>query len=130
VNDDTWQRFEPDAVSGQADVLVIGFVEDGGGGDGDIWAVTQGAGLRRFDGDLWYDATPDGMSPSLTAFHQHDGELWLGAWATLAYYDGDTWQFITADNGLLADQVVAIYVDADGGLWVSLPTAIQRYWLP
>lgn len=121
--DDTWQ------VYSSADVPRLGspvndlVVDD----DGEVWIVTGGEHLLRFDGS-WTTVSSrsaDRDSPLLTVLPNGlavdpAGTLWASTWENgVSAYDGTTWQHHTEGVPAMTGNVAAA---PDGTVWVGSET--------
>jgi ligand-binding sensor domain-containing protein len=100
---------------------------------GSLWAATE-AGVQRLAaggedaaddaGDaasLIFDAANSGISPlGVQTLHPGaGGGIWVGGRQGAAFYDGETWQALSVEEGLAADSVQAITVDGQGRTWLG-----------
>jgi ligand-binding sensor domain-containing protein/tRNA A-37 threonylcarbamoyl transferase component Bud32 len=100
------------------------------GGDGALWFTHQGTGLSRYDpaSDTWQVfGTAQGALdwPSLPAVDS-DGNLWIGEYGELLYYDGQTWQPFTSPE--LADvEIYAIAMGPNDVKWLVTDGGLLRH---
>jgi ligand-binding sensor domain-containing protein len=97
--------------------------------DGSLWVLAIGdlyhldeAGWSRFS---WPDAWIKRMAVS------PDSTVWVGA-EDLGHFDPSTgaWQTFTTADGLVHQDVEAIYVTAEGDVWIGTEAGLSRYVPP
>jgi ligand-binding sensor domain-containing protein len=89
--------------------------------NGDVWAGTWGAGLSRFDGEIWKTFTVADGLPSNHVFALHTdeaGRLWVGTNRGLAIRDGDDFKIYGSESGLNVQSVFSIATSGDAA-WVG-----------
>jgi signal transduction histidine kinase/ligand-binding sensor domain-containing protein len=92
---------------------------------GDVWAGTDGAGLRRirnYEIVATYNTKNSALPNDIikVLFEDRAGRIWIGTYGGLAVLDetgGIT--VYTVKEGLGSDRVRSIYEDADGVMWIG-----------
>jgi len=57
-----------------------------------------------------------------------DGKIWAGTWGGgVSFFDGETWQSLTSEDGLAGDIVYSIAQDADGVFWFGTNRGLSRF---
>jgi ligand-binding sensor domain-containing protein len=98
--------------------------------DGALWFTHPGTGLSRYqpEGDAWQVFGQAGGAldwPSIPAVDSN-GNLWIGDYGELAYYDGQGWQSFTAPE--LADvSIYAIEIGPDDVQWLVVDGGLMRH---
>lgn len=91
--------------------------------NGQPWAGTWGGGVSHFDGDHWTTYTTVEGLPGNHIFMLHKdvvtGQLWIGTNKGLALWQDGKFKVMTADDGLMADNVFAMATAPDGGKWIG-----------
>ena len=108
--------------------------------DGLLWIGTEG-GISRFDGQTWTNyTTQDGLLNNyVTALAiDQQGRVWAGLGrecpdhlpeclsGSLSVFDGQIWQPVGPDEGLLGQEVTALAVDQANHLWVGTDAGLSR----
>jgi len=86
-----------------------------------IWAGTRGEGLFQFM-SYYFQPVADAQKIGreiYVLFEDRAGKIWAGGENGLGSFDGTTWNFFTAHDGLPASAVRAIAEDASGNLWLG-----------
>lgn len=127
----TIETARPRAVYGPADGLAAGQVfrlfEDS---RSHIWVSTTSSttsGLARWEPALgrFRDVAGSPGLPSVKDDLAHsfgedvEGRIWIGFTSGVARYEGDRFQFFTADDGLPPGPILDIHVDRSGRLWLA-----------
>jgi ligand-binding sensor domain-containing protein len=107
---------------GLASAAVTCVREDAHGG---IWAATN-AGLNRLEGSRFVDAGLYGKS-LLNICFDAEGRLWAGAWRAShsggglhrLEPDGGGWTAFSKRDGLPGLEILKVFEDSRGGLWVG-----------
>jgi ligand-binding sensor domain-containing protein len=100
------------------------------GQDGALWFTHPGTGLSRYrpESDAWQtfgEAAGALDWPSVPALDEQ-GNLWIGDYGELAWYDGQAWQRFSPPE--LADlQIYAIQIGRDGVQWLATDGGLLRY---
>ncbi len=120
-----WRIFD-DLPGWPDDVSVEVLLEDS---RREIWAGTP-SGALRFDGQRWARIIPD---TRITEFVEGPpGIIWIGTEEGLTRYDlesRDRETFNSENSGMAADWVRDLYIDQDGGLWISTFTSnLELLW--
>jgi ligand-binding sensor domain-containing protein/serine phosphatase RsbU (regulator of sigma subunit) len=92
------------------------------GNDGRLWAGTESNGLFHQDkkGLFVPVATAgDRMARQIHALAQHRHETWVGTANGIFILDGDHLRHLTTENGLLHNQVNALFADDRGEVWAA-----------
>jgi ligand-binding sensor domain-containing protein len=112
----TWESLLPTSIAVTQDGGVL--IGQSPMGEGGVWA---------FDGDNWQRLAG---SPSCLREMVSDGEgtIWaVGCEANVLYrWAGDTWNEITAADGLPSGRVAGIATSTTGELWVAAESGISR----
>ena len=93
--------------------------------DGSLWAgFNDAAGVVRIRDRrvLHYYGEQDGLGKCIVTslLEDRSGVLWAGCQRGLASFDGRTWRFVDAHQGMPADVgVSSLYEDRRGALWVG-----------
>jgi serine/threonine protein kinase/ligand-binding sensor domain-containing protein len=99
------------------------------GPDGALWFAHPGSGLSRYvpQDDVWQsfgeaEGALDWPAPAIDG----EGNLWIGDYAQLARYDGQTWQRFSPPE--LEDlEIWAIEIDNAGALWIVTNGGLVRH---
>lgn len=89
---------------------------------GALWLATE-AGIQRLNGvEKAATVLPleeGGIDPAAVQSLYPDGQggLWVGTTAGAFLFDGEAWQSLTIDDGLVSNIVQAIVVDGRGRVW-------------
>jgi signal transduction histidine kinase/ligand-binding sensor domain-containing protein len=91
---------------------------------GDLWFGTE-SGVTRYDGKTFTAFAFPSQASVVSIGQDREGKLWFSLlrWSQRMYamvcYDGKTFAFFTAEDGLPFDKLwtYAIYVDQEGNLW-------------
>ena len=102
-------------VDGLAGDWVSTFFEDG---QGRFWIGTQG-GISEFDGRSFERRSTTFGSNIRAIVQDGDGLIWIATSRGLATYDGEEFANYTIEEGLPSDNITALYLAADGTLWVG-----------
>lgn len=141
----TWgngvHRFDPSKEGGSGRYEFASFLQDQGAtydrgdhrnavqsivedGDGNVWLTSMShGGVQRFDGERW--SVLEGPSDDMV-FSAHvgrDGDLWFGMLGNdrggLDRFDGRSFTYYDEADGLRSNNVVGIFEDRDGVLWLA-----------
>ncbi|MEZ4986809.1 MAG: two-component regulator propeller domain-containing protein [Saprospiraceae bacterium] len=92
---------------------------------GDIWLATFG-GLFKYDGNSFTNILKEGSFFSI--LKDSNGNLWFGAIGSGVYlYNGEFFQNFTTDDGLVNNEIVCIYEDKMGNIWLGANGGVSRY---
>ena len=105
---------------------------------GTHYSDREGGGLNLFDGQAWSalpdfpsdhpDRNPEALSNFVNAVLQtDDGTLWVATTNGLGRYDGSAWTRFTTDDGLPANMVYTLFLDANGELWAGTDAGAARF---
>ena len=90
---------------------------------GDLWMVTSGGGVCRFDGGQFTNfTTRDGLASTTlwSILEDRNGHLWFGTDDQgVSCYDGQRFVNFTTEDGLAGNGIGAIFEDRDGHLWFT-----------
>jgi signal transduction histidine kinase len=112
---------------------IVSLVRDS---DGSLWVGIAnpgpGLGLEKFDGHNSrpfiarnFDSSKIGVSTLLMDRHQN---LWVGTWGDGLYrIHGETVDHFRVVDGLSSDNVVELYEDREGILWVVTPNGLDSF---
>jgi len=107
---------------GLLDTAIWSLAEDH---DGNIWvASSKGVTLLHQKENYRAERFPLGFVGSVYA--SRDGEIWLGSFQGLRYYDGKDFRVLTQKDGLPSDTVISMTKDAAGNLWAGSANGIFR----
>jgi len=106
--------------------------------DGALWLRHRfDAGVERveFSGDRIVGSIPivpaDRLSVEVTAFHGFDarGRFWRGGANGVAVLEGNSWTYLTAEDGLVWNDTdgEAFWADADGSVWIGTSYGLAHY---
>jgi serine/threonine protein kinase len=98
--------------------------------DGALWFAHPGTGLSRYqpEGDAWqvFGQAEGALDwPSVPAVDS-DGNLWIGDYGELVYYDGQGWQTFTAPE-LTDVSIYAIEIGPDDVQWLVTDSGLMRH---
>jgi len=97
--------------------------------DNTIWLGSQD-GIYQFTGDEWIfhaDPYPHVRGVSTVAV-DHDGSLWIGTYQSgVRHFNGEDWELITTDNGLINNEIKDIIIDKQGVKWFVTTAGISAY---
>jgi serine/threonine protein kinase/ligand-binding sensor domain-containing protein len=99
-------------------------------GDGAVWFAHPGTGLSRYEpeGDVWrVFGETEGASdwPGVPAVDS-DGNLWIGEFGELLWYDGRSWQRFTAPE-LTDVEIWAIEIGPNDVQWLVTDHGLMRH---
>ena len=129
-----WQTFDTKTGLPSMTILQTAVTQD------TIWAVTP-AGLVQYDAaqDRWQTIPKlDNLwelDSSIQLTTDANGRLWAGNEQTIAKYEADQWQIITATPPVSQASIRALTTDENGRLWVATSSndpqtvAVDRYHL-
>jgi len=92
------------------------------GSDGRLWAGTESKGLYHQDETGRFRPVAladDRMARQIHALAQHGGEIWVGTSNGIFILGGRHLRHLTTENGLLHNQVNALFTDDKGGVWAA-----------
>jgi ligand-binding sensor domain-containing protein/signal transduction histidine kinase len=103
---------------------IISLAEDP---DGSLWAGTRAGKLWRLREGNWLAQNSVSISNSINAIlPAPDGSVWIGTeGAGLGRIDHNTATFFGIDRGLPSKNVRALYLDAQGVLWLGTATGLS-----
>lgn len=88
-----------------------------------MWVNLRDAGLIYWDGERWKrDMMGEHVPGSLVwrlYSDPYEGSLWVGGEAGVSRFDGATWAFLTAQDGMQAASIHAIVAQEDGSYWMG-----------
>jgi ligand-binding sensor domain-containing protein len=98
--------------------------------DGDIWVTHDGSGLSRYRpaDDSWqvFDESGGALDWPSDPGIDSRGNLWIGDYGELVYYDGQTWNTFSAPE--LADvSIYAIEIGPGDVQWLATDSGLMRY---
>ena len=106
---------------------VFAVAEDG---EGTTWLGTRG-GLARLDGDRIVPAAPrvPDLGRAIFSLHAEGGELWCGTDDGLRIWDGESWDRLSVEEGLIARETNrdALLRDRDGRIWIGTEGGLSVY---
>lgn len=94
--------------------------------DNALWLGTIG-GVNRYAGIIWQVVPNEAVNGQRinAVLTDHSARVWVATEGNgLALWDGQSWQRLSADDGLPDDRVVALFEDEDGRIWVATGTAV------
>jgi ligand-binding sensor domain-containing protein/serine phosphatase RsbU (regulator of sigma subunit) len=92
------------------------------GSDGLLWAGTGSSGLFHQDATgrfLPVATADDRMARQIHALARRGKEIWAGTSNGVFILEGDRLRHLTTENGLLHNQVNALFTDAQGEVWAA-----------
>lgn len=94
----------------------------------DMW-IAAFDGVFRYDGSCFTNMTRDVSSARFfSVLDDSKGNYWFGSIGSgLYHYDGDSFQNYTTDDGLVSNEVVCIYEDKSGHIWLGANGGMSRY---
>lgn len=106
--------------------------------DGALWLHHRlDAGIERveFSGDRIVRSTPvlraDSSSVEVTDFHGFDalGRLWRGSANGVSVLAGESWRYLSAEDGLIWNDTdgEAFWADPDGSVWIGTSGGLAHY---
>jgi ligand-binding sensor domain-containing protein len=95
---------------------------------GNIWMATWD-GVIRYDGMAFTNITSKVSSARFfSVIEDRKGTLWFGSIGSGAYsYDGKSFQNLTTKEGLVDNEISAIYEDKAGNIWFGGNGGVSRY---
>jgi ligand-binding sensor domain-containing protein len=93
------------------------------------WFGTWGAGLSRFDGQVWRNFTvKDGLPGNFIAdiYVDSDNGLWIGTEGGIGYFNGTDWTKYSREEGLIDDSIFTIARDRSGSKWFGTLDGISK----
>jgi ligand-binding sensor domain-containing protein len=95
---------------------------------GNIWLASW-EGMIRYDGTSFTNMTSEVTSARFfSALEDTKGNFWFGTIGAGAYYyDGNSFQNFTTEDGLLNNEVTRIYEDKKGNIWFGVSGGLSRY---
>jgi ligand-binding sensor domain-containing protein len=98
--------------------------------DDNVWYLTNGNGITRFDGNQWDSLLVTDLNSALPTLSISDlevdsnGILWLATFSGIVRFDSNTWDVTNTDNGLPdSNDVRTIAVSDNHQLWIG-----NNYW--
>lgn len=93
-------------------------------GHNNVWLITTGAGLIRYDGFRWQTFEDKGGPIEV----DKDGNLWCGnRTGGVSRFDGKSWTRFTLTEGLVNNKVRTILVGPDNTLWFGTEGGVSHY---
>ncbi len=95
---------------------------------GNIWLAAN-EGIIRYDGKSFTNITSNVRSDRFfSLLEDRKGNFWLGNNGSgVYYYDGQSFQQFTTKQGLVNNQVLTIYEDKTGTIWLGANGGVSRY---
>lgn len=95
-----------------------------------VWVGTRDYGLYQFEaGRFQLVPEPRLIGRNIAAlFEDSHGDLWVGTETGLARWDGNTWRWLTRQDGLTANHITALAEDRQGRLWIGTERAGLNQW--
>lgn len=95
---------------------------------GNIWFATF-EGVFKYDGISFTNVTKDvSKSRFFSVLEDSKGNLWFGSIGSGVYrYDGKYFQNFTTDDGLINNEIVCIYEDKAGKIWLGANGGLSIY---
>ncbi len=95
---------------------------------GNIWLATF-EGVFRYDGKYFANVTSQVTSARFfSILEDRKGNLWFGSIGSGVYqFDGKSFQSFTTKNGLINNEITAIYQDKAGNIWFGANGGASRY---
>jgi signal transduction histidine kinase/ligand-binding sensor domain-containing protein len=90
--------------------------------DGAVWIGTENGLLRWFEhGFTYFRKGEAGLIDDRIRYLKPSprGGIWIGTWNGLFQYGAGRFRSFTTDNGLLADNIRAVFEDGQGNVWVG-----------
>lgn len=90
--------------------------------NGQVWAGTVGGGIVKFDSaitDVFRPADDIDGNTVKSICLDREGNIWLGTMNGLFMYNGDRFSIYTTEAGLAGDNILSLYADSGGGVWVG-----------
>jgi ligand-binding sensor domain-containing protein len=112
-------------LAGVPRTIVRNIIQDS---KGNIW-LAAGRGVIQYDGAS-FSSLSEALNQTrfFAALEDRQGHLWLGSiGAGLYRYDGLSLQHYTVADGLAHDNIVSVYEDGQGTIWVATGGGISRY---
>ena len=92
---------------------------------GNLWFVTRGEGLRRYDGTTLETVATSIHDFPCRFFEDKQGNLWFAAYTFLSKYDGQSFQRFPVQRTSFAD-LAAIHQDVHGVIWFIYSRPLRR----
>ena len=104
-------------------------------GDGTLWiasGIFAKMSISSFKDGVFtnYDLGADKHPVSVTHHGlavEPNGTVWMATGTSLAYFDGQSWNFLTKQDGLLDDSTSSVAIAPDGTLWVGSVQGVSHY---
>ncbi|GAB3985566.1 hypothetical protein GCM10028807_01090 [Spirosoma daeguense] len=95
---------------------------------GNIWMAAFD-GVFRYDGKAFANMTADVSSARFfSLLEDRKGNLWFGSVGSGVYqYDGKSFRHFTTKDGLINNEIVCIYEDKTGTVWLGANGGVSRY---
>jgi ligand-binding sensor domain-containing protein len=95
---------------------------------GNIWLASN-EGIIRYDGKLFTNITGGlNVGRFLYILEDKKGNFWFGNYnAGAFYYDGQSLQHFTYEEGLISNQINTIYEDKAGNIWFGGNGGVSQY---
>ena len=90
--------------------------------DGTLWIGTRASGVILLRGTNHYPlGTGEGLADNnvQTIIPSRRGGIWIGTLGGLSYYENNHFTNYNSKDGLSADQVLSLYEDTEGTLWIG-----------
>lgn len=95
---------------------------------GDIW-IASFKGVFRYDGKSFTNITSKVSSARFfSVLEDSKGNFWFGSIGSGVYfYDGESFTNFTTREGLINNEIVSIYEDKIGNIWLGANGGVSRY---
>ena len=96
----------------------------------DIWMITDGGGISRFDGNYFTHYTINEGLPfndPICMMEDSHGNIWIGGFQGLVRYDGNRFTHYTQKDGLEDVVIYAMMEDKNGSLWFAGHGHLTRF---
>lgn len=95
---------------------------------GDVW-IAAFDGVFRYDGKSFTHVTKDvSQARFFSILQDKKGNFWFGSVGSGVYrYDGQSFQNVTASQGLAGDEVLSLYEDRKGNIWLGTGDGVSIY---
>jgi ligand-binding sensor domain-containing protein len=97
---------------------------------GDLWIITVGGGVIKFDGNHFTHYTiKEGLpfNDALTMMEDSRGNIWIGGFQGLVQYDGHQFIYYAQKNGLSSPAIYSMLEDKNGHLWFGSNGQLCRF---
>lgn len=95
---------------------------------GNIWIATND-GIYRYDGKSFTNITSKVRTARFSSvLEDRKGNFWFASLGSgIFYYDGKSFRNFTTKEGLASNQVICVYEDGAGNIWLGTPNGASRY---